>query len=75
MDKYVTIQGDMWDSIAFKVYGHEHYMAELMAANPQHLSTTIFSANIELFIPFIETPVSNALPPWKRGELSGIETS
>ena len=34
MNIYTTIQGDMWDSIAKKVYGTEKAMDILMKANP-----------------------------------------
>lgn len=67
MTEYVTIQGDMWDSIAYKVYGSESGMAELMAANPDHLNTVIFGAGIRLVVPVASVPNDNRLPPWKKG--------
>ena len=33
MKTYTTIQGDMWDSIAYKLYGDEKYMCQLMKSN------------------------------------------
>ena len=30
---YTTVQGDMWDLIAYQQMGNEMYMAILMAAN------------------------------------------
>ena len=36
MNPYRTIQGDMWDGIAFKVYGSEAYMNVLLEANPEY---------------------------------------
>ncbi len=65
---YITIQGDMWDGIAFRVLGSEYYMSELIDANPEHRETVIFSANVVLTIPEIVIPVSQNLPPWKRGD-------
>ena len=34
---YTTIQGDMWDSIAFSQLGSEAYTDRLMNLNPQYL--------------------------------------
>lgn len=70
-DKYVTEQGDTWDLISYKVYGHEHYIRELINANIAHIHTVIFEANIELVIPHIEIEIPNSLPPWKRGDAIG----
>ena len=36
MRQYRTIQGDMWDGIAFKVYGSEAYMNTLLEANQEY---------------------------------------
>ena len=33
METYTTIQGDMWDSIAYRLYGNEKYVGDLMKAN------------------------------------------
>lgn len=63
---YTTIQGDMWDAIAKKQLGSEMYMDVLIAANPKHASTVIFSAGIVLEIPDIALETSVNLPPWKR---------
>lgn len=67
--KYITVQGDMWDSISYKVYGDTRYTATLMKANPEHIMIYIFSAGIELNIPDIEErTTSDNLPPWKKAE-------
>ena len=41
-------------------------MDVLLAANPKHASTVIFSAGIVLEIPDIALETSVNLPPWKR---------
>ena len=46
VDAYLTVSGDTWDMIAYKVYKNEYYMDELMDANPKLLDYTIFPANI-----------------------------
>lgn len=64
---YTTIQGDMWDSIAFKTLGSTAHTAKLMWANRAHLDIYEFPAGIVLEIPEIAASVSDNLPPWKRG--------
>jgi len=64
---YTTVQGDMWDSIAYQQLGDVRYVDILINANIQHKDIYIFSAGVELTIPEIETVVSGSnLPPWKR---------
>ena len=48
---YTTIQGDMWDSIAFSQLGSEAYTDRLMNLNPQHLGYYTFPAGIVLKLP------------------------
>ena len=50
---YVTIQGDMWDSISLKFYGNEKYIDKLIAANFKYREEAVFSAGIVLNIPEI----------------------
>lgn len=62
---YTTRQGDMWDAIARARMGSEMHMARLIAANPEHRETVIFSAGITLVIPETEKKTETVLPPWK----------
>ena len=64
---YVTIDGDMWDAIAYKTLGSCNYTEALINANREHIETFIFPAGVELVIPDIEEEqkVVN-LPPWRR---------
>ena len=62
--KYVSVSGDSWDLIAYRVLGSEKYVPELVAANPDLIETFIFDAGIELTIPEVETPKQSVLP-WK----------
>ena len=67
MTKYSTIQGDMWDLIAYKVYGNERYINLLLEANQEHRNTAVFSAGVVLTCP--DTPpdtLPEFLPPWRR---------
>ena len=64
--KYRTVQGDMWDSIAYRVMGDCKYTDLLMNANQQYVDVYIFSAGAVLVIPDIPEEYALPLPPWKR---------
>lgn len=63
---YTTVQGDMWDSIAYSQLGNVAYTDQLMRLNQQYLDFYIFPAGIVLTLPEPVENVSGALPPWKR---------
>lgn len=64
---YTTVQGDMWDSIAYHQLGSESYTDKLMNLNQQYLDYYTFPAGIVLNLPEpIAEGVSNSLPPWKQ---------
>mgnify|MGYP003851707283 CR=1 FL=1 len=65
MHNYITIQGDTWDMISYKVYGDEKYMDILMDVNPLYIHVVVFSANIELIVPTLPEDKISQLPPWK----------
>lgn len=68
MGQYKTIQGDTWDIISYRVYGDEHYVAELIEANHEHRGVVLFPAGVVLTTPEIDTEeATSTLPPWKRG--------
>lgn len=69
MREYITSQGDTWDLIAKKTMGSEYYLTQLIEANPAHIETVIFPGNVRLFIPDVPAPVTDPLPPWKRGSV------
>ena len=68
MKQYQTIQGDMWDSIAKKVYGTEKAIELLMQANHEYLDTAVFGAGAILHLPqFTAKEQENTMvPPWRR---------
>ena len=69
MITYRTVQGDTWDLIALRMYpkiGAEKLMDVLLEANPEHMHTVIFPANVILNIPEVDVPVISSLPAWKR---------
>lgn len=67
MANYKTIQGETWDQVAKKVYGREVLFHHLVAANPAHKDTLIFSSGVELVVPFIEPQRVVEVPRWKQG--------
>ena len=48
---YTTIEGDMWDKIAYEQMGSVLYMDKLVKANAGHAATVIFPAGVVLTIP------------------------
>ena len=67
MTSYTTIQGDMWDLIAYKVYGNERYINLLLEANQKHRNTAIFSAGVVLTCPDVPADsLPEFLPQWRR---------
>jgi phage tail protein X len=48
---YNTSQGDIWDIIAYRVYGDEHAMHFLQDANYDYRFQDAFPANVTLVIP------------------------
>jgi phage tail protein X len=71
---YITIAGDTWDSIAYKVYGNEEFCDKIMDANRDKLDMFVFSAGVELTIPhrdtFTGSNVNTDFPDW-RSVLNG----
>lgn len=65
MEAYTTIQGDMWDSIAYRVYGSEAHMGILMESNMELLDIFIFGAGTVLAVPELGTEEGVELPPWR----------
>ena len=69
MTTTVTRQGDTWDILSKRLYGDEHYMDQLIAANLQHRKTVLFPYGVTVNVPDIDTAssaISKNLPPWKR---------
>lgn len=64
---YVTVSGDVWDMIAFKIYGDCNRLVDLMNANSDLIETVVFSAGINIMVPEIEVDTGGSnLPPWKK---------
>lgn len=68
---YTTVSGDMWDSIAFKVWGDERHTDKLIKANLPYRDIYIFPAGIVLKLPTVAPEVPASLPPWKKERGNG----
>jgi len=65
---YTTVQGDMWDSIAYSQLGDVAYTDKLMNKNQQYRDYYIFPAGIVLELPEVTDEPVDTLPPWKQVE-------
>ena len=63
---YTTIQGDMWDLIAYKVYKNEAYISKLLEANEDKKEIVVFPSGVEIVCPEADAETSSILPPWRR---------
>lgn len=68
MGSYTTVQGDTWDSIAYKLYGSEKYMKNLIEANWPLLESLVFSSGTVLLIPELPEEPDESMPFWRNGE-------
>lgn len=66
MKTYTTIQGDMWDKIAYTQLGDTAHTDKLMNANLRYREYYTFPAGIVLVLPEIPISTSDTLPPWKQ---------
>ncbi len=67
MSTYTTKSGDMFDLIAFRVYGSTDHTAKLIRANTEYSDCFIFSAGIVLNIPALDQSDldTSYIPPWR----------
>ena len=66
---YTTKQGDMWDYIAWLVYGNEKMIEKLLGAeeNREIMDTYIFSAGVKMWCPEVaEQTAASDLAPWRE---------
>jgi phage tail protein X len=63
---YLTEQGDTWDLIAFKCYGKEAKMTDIMDENPEFANVAFFPVSIMLKIPVVKPEDKEGVPPWAK---------
>ena len=61
---YKTVSNDTWDLIAYKLFGNERYMKNLIEANIELAGILKFDTGTELVIPDIPIETSDNLPFW-----------
>ena len=69
MKTTLSRMGETWDMVAKRVYGDEHFMDVLIAANISLRSIVLFPYGVEIVTPEIDTNSTVYdinLPPWKR---------
>ena len=62
---YTTVLGDAWDGIAFKLYGDEKYMKDLIEANWKYTDVLVFGSGVVLTVPEIDKSETEELPFWR----------
>ena len=76
MNSYTTVQGDTWDSVAFRFYNDENRADDLMKANPDKIEWFIFDSGVELVIPELAEleaeRISRDYPEWRRASVSEV---
>ena len=73
---YTTIQGDTWDGMAYKLYGDEKYMGNLIEANWAYADIMLFSAGTTLTVPDLpEDEDDDNLPIWRRSSSDSEDSS
>ena len=67
---YTTMQGDMWDLIASRLWGRERLFHVLLDANPAHREVLVFDAGVVLTVPALPAgsllTAADTRPPWRR---------
>jgi len=66
---YVSVQGDVWDVIAIKVYGfkrgNESLMYRLLEENYPLRNVSVFPAGLAVIVPEVAVATEIPLVPWK----------
>lgn len=63
--QYVCANGDMWDSIAYRLYGDEFMFPEIMKANRAYARTLTFEGGEVLSVPIrVENPLVVVTTPF-----------
>jgi len=68
-DTYTTKSGDVWDEIAYEVYGDEMAATYLMQNNIKLLDIFVFDSGVVLNTPALPDTATEqtAMPAWRSG--------
>jgi phage tail protein X len=61
---YVTVQGDFFDSISYRIYKSERFAPALMRVNPNYSAVVKFDAGIVLNVPAVASSQNISNVPW-----------
>lgn len=61
---YTTVQGDTFDTIAYRMYQTASVTSDIINANLDYIEVGIFDAGIKIKIPDIDVSKTTAKPPW-----------
>ena len=70
-----TIQGDTWDMIAYRLFGNEAYMEEMMMENLPYIDTLVFSSGTVLSVPELQEGQDEGVPFWREDDAWDDEES
>lgn len=67
---YLASAGETMDSIAYRIFGHEKYAADLLCCNPELDGKIIMTGGERILIPILyvptETKTAPVTAPWKE---------
>ena len=69
------IQGDTWDMIAYRLFGNEAYMEEMMMENLPYIDTLVFSSGTVLSVPELQEGQDEGVPFWREDDAWDDEES
>ena len=75
MGTYTTIQGDTWDMIAYRLFGNEAYMEEMMMEDLPYIDTLVFSSGTVLSVPELQEGQDEGVPFWREDDAWDDEES
>lgn len=64
MNSYTTTQGDMWDMIAYRLWGSEYLLPLLLEVNPKYRHIHVFDGGIKLNVPNVDATIYSPRPTW-----------
>ncbi|WP_260288513.1 hypothetical protein [Peribacillus aracenensis] len=70
MRTYTTVSGDTFDKIAFETLGSEYLFPLILTENQQYRDVLLFSDNVVLYIPDVETDDYENIPEWMTDDFT-----
>ena len=69
--EFVTLEGDRWDAIAYRMYGDPFAFERIIRANPDIPNRPVLPGGLRILVPVITREEAGlvdetAVPPWRR---------